>query len=127
LNVYPSNIEHCSFPIQVFGEALTTACNALAVFATQDPSLTGKGAKLSQAGRDTLHTVLSGCMGVVSPCVLVCAVVHDLTKAISSGSYKGIGKEANAVMRVQQCQAAVMRSASRLGQALGISNDLKQI
>jgi hypothetical protein len=66
-------------------------------------------------------------MGVVSPCVLVCAVVHDLTKAISPGSYKGIGKEANAVMRVQQCQAAVMRSASRLGQALGISNDLKQI
>jgi hypothetical protein len=111
----------------VFGEALTTACNALAVFATQDPSLTGTGAKLSQAGRETLQTVLSGCMGVVSPCVLVCAVINDLTKAISSGSYKGIGKEENSVMRVQQCQAAVMRSASRLEQALGSSNDLKQI
>lgn len=109
----------------MFGEALTTACNALAVFATQDASLTGTGAKLSQAGRDTLHTVLSGCMGVVSPCVLVCTVVHNLTKDISSGSYNGDGKEDDAVIRVQQCQAAVMRSASRLGHALGSGNDLR--
>ncbi|XP_021920275.1 mesoderm development candidate 1-like isoform X2 [Zootermopsis nevadensis] len=107
----------------VFGEALTTACNALAVFATQDSSLTGTGAKLSQTGRDTLHAVLSACMGVVSPCVLVCAVVHDLATVISSGSYKGDGKEEKAVMRVQQCQAAVVRSASKLGQALGNGTD----
>jgi hypothetical protein len=111
--------------MQVFGEALTTACNALAVFATQDPSLIGTGAKLSQPGRDTLHAVLSGCMGVVSPCVLVCAIVHDLATSVASGSCKGDGKEEKAMMRVQQCQAAVTRSASRLGQALGNSNDLR--
>jgi hypothetical protein len=109
--------------MQVFGEALTTACNALAVFATQDPSLTGTGAKLSQTGRDTLHAVLSGCMGVVSPCVLVCAIVHDLAIAVASGSCKGDGKEQKAMIRVQQCQAAVVRSASRLEQALGNGND----
>jgi hypothetical protein len=109
----------------VFGEALTTACNALAVFATQDPSLTGTGAKLSQAGRDTLHTVLSGCMGVVSPCVLVCAVVHDLATAVASGSYKGDRKEEKAMIRIQQCQAATVRSATRLGQALGNGSDLR--
>lgn len=113
----------CCILTQVFGEALTTACNALAVFATQDSSLTGTGAKLSQTGRDTLHAVLSACMGVVSPCVLVCAVVHDLATVISSGSYKGDGKEEKAVMRVQQCQAAVVRSASKLGQALGNGTD----
>ncbi|KAJ9596711.1 hypothetical protein L9F63_012253 [Diploptera punctata] len=107
---------------QVFGEALTTACNALAVFATQDAALTGTGAKLSQAGRDTLHAVLSGCMSVVSPCVLVCAVVHDLASTVAAGGCKGDGKEEKTVTRVQQCQAAVVRSASRLGQALGNVN-----
>ena len=103
----------------MFGEALTTACNALAVFATQDSALTGTGAKLSQTGRDTLHSVLSGCMSVVSPCVLVCAVVHELASAIAAGGYKREGREEKAVTRVQQCQAAIMKSGSRLGHALG--------
>lgn len=93
------------------------------MFATQDTSLTGTGAKLSQTGRDTLHAVLSACMGVVSPCVLVCVVARDLATAVSSGSYKGDGKEEKAVIRVQQCQAAVVRSASKLGQALGNGSD----
>ncbi|CAG2058655.1 unnamed protein product, partial [Timema podura] len=60
--------DECNYrACQVFGEALTTTCNALAVFATQDSKLTGTSAKLSPAGIDTLHDVLSACMGVVSP------------------------------------------------------------
>jgi hypothetical protein len=122
-HTFQTTLSKCSVLSQVFGEALTTSCNALAVFATQDTSLTGTGAKLSQTGRDTLHAVLSACMGVVSPCVLVCVVARDLATAVSSGSYKGDGKEEKAVIRVQQCQAAVVRSASKLGQALGNGSD----
>nr|CAD7409351.1 unnamed protein product [Timema poppensis] len=94
---------------QVFGEALTTTCNALAVFATQDSKLTGTSAKLSPVGIDTLHDVLSACMGVVSPCVLVCSIVRDV-----AGHW-----DDKVVTRVQQCHGAVLRSSNKLTEALG--------
>ncbi|XP_066999940.2 talin rod domain-containing protein 1-like [Anabrus simplex] len=103
---------------QVFGESLTTTCNALAVFATQDSQLTGSGAALSQAGRETLHGVLSGCMGVASPCVLVCSAIHDLAMWGTLGRHDTNDKVAT---KVQQCHAAILRSAARLAQALGSS------
>ncbi|GLG97664.1 Uncharacterized protein GBIM_04386 [Gryllus bimaculatus] len=104
---------------QVFGEALTTSCNALAVFATQDPQLMGSGAILGYAGRETLNSVLSACMGVVSPCVLVCSVVREL--ALKTGCSTGSGhvRDDKAVVRVQQCQAAVLRSSVKLAHVLG--------
>nr|CAD7567531.1 unnamed protein product [Timema californicum] len=102
--------DECNYrACQVFGEALTTTCNALAVFATQDSKLTGTSAKLSPAGIDTLHDVLSACMGVVSPCVLVCSIVRDV-----AGHW-----DDKVVTRVQQCHGAVLRSSNKLTEALG--------
>nr|CAD7401568.1 unnamed protein product [Timema cristinae] len=100
--------QHFLREYQVFGEALTTTCNALAVFATQDSKLTGTSAKLSPAGIDTLHDVLSACMGVVSPCVLVCSIVRDV-----AGHW-----DDKVVTRVQQCHGAVLRSSNKLTEAL---------
>lgn len=88
----------------------------MAVFATQNKSLTGSPAILSKEGRDKLHNVFSGCMGVVSPCVIVCSVVRDIALH---------GTDAKLIMKVQQCQAAVIKSSTRLSHALNTSNGPK--
>lgn len=103
--------------LQVFGESLTTACNALTVFATQDTQLTGKGASLSREGRETRDTVLGACMGVVSPCVLACGVVRDTVRTEMLRVDASV-KTTDVVARMQQCQMAVMRNASKLAESL---------
>ncbi|XP_063230528.1 talin rod domain-containing protein 1-like [Bacillus rossius redtenbacheri] len=96
---------------QVFGEALATTCDALAVFATQDARLTGVAATLGAAGRDALRRVLGACLGVVSPSVLACQLAGRLPR------------EPGAASRLRLCCEAVARGSGELVRALHASCD----
>ena len=98
---------------QLFAESLVAACNSLVVFATQDGSLTGRPAQLTEAARDALHDLYSACMSIVSPCVLVCSLVRRVAT-------EGERKPGAARLRVQQCQAVIMKASVQLSQALGV-------
>ena len=97
----------------VFAESLVAACNSLVVFATQDGSLTGRPAHLTEPARDALHDLFSACMSIVSPCVLVCSLVRQVATDAER-------KPGAARVRVQQCQAVIMRASVQLSQTLGV-------
>ncbi|KAF0308454.1 Talin rod domain-containing protein 1 [Amphibalanus amphitrite] len=97
----------------LFAESLVAACNSLVVFATQDSSLTGRPARLTEPARDALHDLFSACMSIVSPCVLVCSLVRRLAT-------EGERKRGATRLRVQQCQAVIMKASVQLSQALGV-------
>ncbi|XP_075231339.1 talin rod domain-containing protein 1-like [Lycorma delicatula] len=106
----PSNAQYKA--CQVFGESLSTCCNAMVVFATQDSTLTGVEASLTVAARDKLNSLLSACMAIVSPCVLVCCLLRQVISSVTTAT--------KALSRLEQCQSAVTRAAQQLQSALSI-------